>query len=477
MSQSVVLSQRTRWMSAACLLFLGVTSEHVAAQGSNDDPAVVGAVDALLRGEPSAADEAWRLSPRQLDLVAQLLMEDWRRFPHEGYRRTAGAEGVGGLWALHSLTRGRPPLPGGAPEALVLEMQRFVLAPKPDYSTGEVLPAGQITTRNMLLEIASAADGPGRAVARFDDMHPTAAAIYASRVAADSWPASWSGKVPSVDWTEADRTAVLAATARMGVALIEDHGREGILYQGYGWEMAPSLLLFAQMDTSQLSEEAVAVVADGLVSISDAMIDAGMDAPPLTSLVAIRGMLGLQRVDGEHNLAGVERQLAALAAVEDASLDAVRLGRIVRLLDGAARNLARLDGAIREQRSRRALPDGTPQPDGPTGVDGVCDALAALVLRIHAIPPSHAAWSEENRCLWIEAVDRDRGGEHEAKCASIAAAWATARAGIDAEWREACTKRAEVDAAERETRRAARQARREAWEARLREGAEKPKDS
>ena len=99
------------------------------------------------------------------------------------------------------------------------------------------------------------------------------------------------------------------------------------------------------------------------------------------------------------------------------------------------------------------------------------------MLRIHAIPPSHAAWSEENRCLWIEAVDRDRGGEHEAKCASIAAAWATARAGIDAEWREACTKRAEVDAAERETRRAARQARREAWEARLREGAEKPKDS
>jgi len=72
----------------------------------------------------------------------------------------------------------------------------------------------------------------------------------------------------------------------------------------------------------------------------------------------------------------------------------------------------------------------------------------------------------------------DASRQPRAICLScIGPSMATAIAGIDAEWRVACTKRAEIDAAERETRRAARQARREAWEARLREGAEKPKDS
>jgi hypothetical protein len=61
----------------------------------------------------------------------------------------------------------------------------------------------------------------------------------------------------------------------------------------------------------------------------------------------------------------------------------------------------------------------------------------------------------------------DASRQPRAICLScIGPSMATAIAGIDAEWRVACTKRAETDAAERE-----------AWEARLREGAAKPKDS
>ena len=321
------------------------------------------------------------------------------------------------------------------------------------------------------------ADGPGRMEERLSTLAPLPALVYAGSM----FPAARMAMKEGVQgWTEADAMKVLDQVTDEVIWFLSEPDAAQVLRSLPEVETIASVIMVVAMK-SDVPEEQRFAAARCFAEIADAYStlaarEAGI--PPRrfegAVVVSLAVLSGYEWEDGMNVLPepkSVEASIHRLAEFDGERLSERTLGAIVTLLDSASRQLG-VFAAKRERYAARKI-----GAEKEPGVDGVCDALAALVLRIHAIPPSHAAWSEENRCLWIEAVDRDRGGEHEAKCASIAAAWATARAGIDAEWREACTKRAEVDAAERETRRAARQERREAWEARLREGAEKPKDS
>ena len=83
MHRYLVSSPRSRRSLAAALaLVVGFTLCTPALQASHDDPAVTRAVAALLRGEKDAVEEAWRLPPHQIDLVATRLVERWKRDPH-----------------------------------------------------------------------------------------------------------------------------------------------------------------------------------------------------------------------------------------------------------------------------------------------------------------------------------------------------------------------------------------------------------
>ena len=459
---------------AAGAIALVVAASLFAAPPVQDPAEVSRAVDALLRSESGAADKAWALPPEQLDLVARRLVEHWKRYPYGQLGLgEAGARSADGLAAMQGLMKGRPPLPNGAPEVLVEELQHALVTPKPGVDAGALAGVRYTFVRESLMEATLAADGLGRAVGRFDDMHPMAAAIYGAEIASKAWPPVWAQEnQPSTHWSEEDRLAALQAMAQFGVALIEDCGAEGILFKEFGWELTPSMLLWIQVQEGKLTEEARVIAADGYLAVADAQMRVGVGDPSAAAIVAIQGLLGMPgpaNLQIMLDLSRFERPLTALAGFHDASLDPTRLGRMVRLVDGACRYLAPLDAAVRRSRSVVLQPDGSPYPDGPTGVDKICDALSLLVLRIHAIPPSHAAWTEENRCLWLEAVDRDRSGERDAKCDSIAKAWTTAREGISAEWREQCKTKSERDAAGRDAKRAERKARREAWELKMKE--------
>lgn len=472
------LSRRS--LAAALALVVGFTLCTPALQASHDDPAVTRAVAALLRGEKDAVEEAWRLPPHQIDLVATRLVERWKRDPH-GIALQRGGDvqelAVGGpLFALRALTQDRPPLPGGAPKILVDEVSRLVLQPPDAHASrwviGDYHEQMELLGRSLIM-----ADGPGRMEERLSTLAPLPALVYAGSM----FPAARMAMKEGVQgWTEADAMKVLDQVTDEVIWFLSEPDAAQVLRSLPEVETIASVIMVVAMK-SDVPEEQRFAAARCFAEIADAYStlaarEAGI--PPRrfegAVVVSLAVLSGYEWEDGMNVLPepkSVEASIHRLAEFDGERLSERTLGAIVTLLDSASRQLG-VFAAKRERYAARKI-----GAEKEPGVDGVCDALAALVLRIHAIPPSHAAWSEENRCLWIEAVDRDRGGEHEAKCASIAAAWATARAGIDAEWREACTKRAEVDAAERETRRAARQERREAWEARLREGAEKPKDS
>ena len=473
-------SPRSRRSLAAALgLVVGFTLCTPALPASDDDPAVTRAVAALLRGEKDAVEEAWRLPPHQIDLVATRLVERWKRDPH-GIALQRGADmqerAVGGpLFALRALTQDRPPLPGGAPKILVDEVSRLVLQPPDAHASRWVIGRYQEQSK-LMLEIACVADGPGRMEERLSTLAPLPALAYAGGMMQTARVAMEEGVR---GWTKADAMKVLDRVSDEAIWFLSEPDAAQVLRTQPVIEGITGMIGLVAMK-SDVPEEQRFAAARCFAEITDAystLVPRDAGTPPRFEgavVISLAVLSGYEWEDGRIFLPepkSVEASIHRLAEFDGERLSERTLGAIVTLLDSASRQLG-VFAAMREQYAARKI-----GAEKEPGVDGVCDALAALVLRIHAIPPSHAAWSEENRCLWIEAVDRDRGGEHEAKCAAIAAAWATARAGIDAEWREACTKRAETDAAERETRRADRQARREAWEARLREGAAKPKDS
>ncbi|MFN5497004.1 MAG: hypothetical protein ACK5C3_10585, partial [bacterium] len=64
--------------AAGAIAFV-VAASLFAAPPVQDPVEVSRAVDALLRSESGAADKAWALPPEQLDLVAQRLVEHWKR--------------------------------------------------------------------------------------------------------------------------------------------------------------------------------------------------------------------------------------------------------------------------------------------------------------------------------------------------------------------------------------------------------------
>jgi hypothetical protein len=327
-----------------------------------------------------------------------------------------------------------------------------------------------------MLEIACVADGPGRMEERLSSLAPLPALAYAGGMMQTARVAMEEGVR---GWTKADAMKVLDRVSDEAIWFLSEPDAAQVLRTQPVIEGITGMIGLVAMK-SDVPEEQRFAAARCFAEITDAystLVPRDAGTPPRFEgavVISLAVLSGYEWESGRIFLPepkSVEASIHRLAEFDGERLSERTLGAIVTLLDSASRQLG-VFAAMREQYAARKI-----GAEKEPGVDGVCDALAALVRRIHAIPPSHAAWSEENRCLWIEAVDRDRGGEHEAKCAAIAAAWATARAGIDPEWRVACTKRAESDAAERETRRADRQARREAWEARLHEGAEKPKDS
>lgn len=456
---------------AACAIAFVVAASAFAAPPVQDPVEVSRAVDALLRSESGAADKAWALPPEQLDLVARRLVEHWKRDPY-ALDRQSGAEPnlqvVDGLRAMRELTSGRPPLPSGAPEVLVEELSRLVCQPPAADSPQRTIGRYREESR-LLLESACAADGPAKVTERLGSLPPSVSLAYATGMAATARQALEAG-LPG--WTEEDGLTTLERVTQEAVAFLSDPDSVALLRSqpvmdgiflaisglATGTDVPEVQRLAAARSYSELADAYAAIAARG------DSVPRRFSAP---EVIALAGLSGYGRKGAEIFMPepqAVADAIHRLAGFRDESLSDHTLGSMVTLLDLASHRLGGF-AKLREQMAQQ-----TGQPGQGTGVDKICDALSLLVLRIHAVPPSHAAWTEENRCLWLEAVDRDRSGERDAKCDSIAKAWTTAREDISAEWREQCKTKSERDAAGREAKRAGRKARREAWELKMKEG-------
>lgn len=460
-------TQLQQWVVGAFAVLLVSPAAPGAPQ---DSVAVARVVDALLRSETSAADKAWALPPEQLDLVARRLVEHWKRDPSALDRASGTEPGVpltDGLLAMRELTKGRPPLPGGAPAVLVDELSRLVYQPPAADSPQRTI--GRYREEStLLLELACAADGPARVTERLGSLPPSVSLAYATGMAAMARRALDTG-LPG--WTQEDGLATLERVADEAVVFLSEPESMALLRSQPA--MDGIFLAISDLATgADVPEEQRLAASRCYAEIADAYaaIAARGDAVPrrfaASEVIALAALSGYKRRGAEIFMPDpgmVADSIRRLGGFRDESLSDRTLGVIVTLLDQASRRL----GNFAELSENMARQGGDARFGG--GVDQICDALSLLVLRIHAIPPSHAAWTEENRCLWLEAVDRDRSGERDAKCDAILQAWAAARAGIPAEWREQCKTKSERDAAGRETKRAERKARREAWELKMKE--------
>ena len=329
------------------VLIVGFRASSLIAAPPVQDPAEVSrAVDALLRSESGAADKAWALPPEQLDLVARRLVEHWKRDPYVLYRQRETEAGVlrtDGLRAMRELTSGRPPLPGGAPEVLVGELSRLVCQPPAADSPQRTIGQYHDDSR-LMLQLACAADGPGRVAERLGSLPPSVSLAYATGMAATARQALEAG-LPG--WTEGDGPPTLERVTEEAVGFLSDPDSVALLRSqpvmdgiflaisglATGTDVPEDQRLAAARSYSELADAYAAIAARG------DSVPQRFSAP---EVIALAGLSGYGRKGAEIFMPepqAVADAIHRLAGFRDESLSDHTLGSIVTLLDLASRRL------------------------------------------------------------------------------------------------------------------------------------------
>lgn len=405
--------------------------------------------EVFARGESAAAQAVMSMNADEITALAQALSEG--AFSGSLVPESAHAARRG----LHFLIANRNPLPNGAP-AGVFDVIETSLRSVPDEPRATALARHRLASE--YARLAARADGPTRVKARLAQLGASVGDAYASSVlesvlrslrparTVDAPLDADAAHTARDDWDVPQLIEVLEAVADREIRSFAT--RDASAFPASPNDRLQSITgAFALVALEGNADHGLRIAAaDSLVRLREAQISwgarLGLDGRVFAQFNAATPVLAAlsgsaSRSDLFAGSAEFCDGIQRLLAVRDESIRVDLIARLIRVMDWLPNEL---------------IPPGNqwPRPLVASELDAlksIFDTLAALVTRVASLPTDHAAWSAENRCLWIATVDGDRSTLADGLCDSLKRAWIDSRTLIPAAWREECTKAAQEKAA------------------------------
>ena len=403
-------------------------------------PRVREAVETLMSQRVFDVPSVKLLSPSETREVVAILLENGVGNERSGVE--ANQNWIRGIWVFQ---RAGGILPASA-VAVVVERLNEAARPLENLP-----PSAEASIRSdhkkhaeMLVTIVLKADGAKNVESRLHTLPVEAASVY-SALAAEEVRRAFAepGTMYATDWSKSEAVSVLGVVQEFVKQEFESAKKEPlskdrmqtaceIMNRCAGMAMAPEFGAAARELGAWAYVELDRAMGEMIKAAKWTEPPPGWTVPISPMIVSIAGLTGLPfNRPNQATYEAFGRALTALSAVGADALDGERLSRIIVLLDEIATSIDLI--------AKMANP---PQRVGePVSVQPICDGCTQLVARIAAIHVDDPAWTTENRCCWIAAVDRDRPVSPTEVCASIRAEWINAKAALPDAWREECAQR------------------------------------
>ena len=396
--------------------------------------------DALMSQDSVDVPSVKLLSPTQIREVVDILVEQAFGLNND----TTGTYWLG-FRGINNFQRAGGILPASAVDVVV---ERLNEAARPLENLPSSAEASIRSDHKMhavrLAVMVLKADGAKNVESRLHTLPVEAASVY-SALAAEEVRRAFAepGTMYATDWSKSEAVSVLGVVQEFVKQEFESAKKEPlskdrmqtaceIMNRCAGMAMAPEFGAAARELGAWAYVELDRAMGEMIKAAKWTEPPPGWTVPISPMIVSIAGLTGLPfNRPNQATYEAFGRALTALSAVGADALDGERLSRIIVLLDEIATSIDLI--------AKMANP---PQRVGePVSVQPICDGCTQLVARIAAIHVDDPAWTTENRCSWIAAVDRDRPVSPTEVCASIRAEWINAKAALPDAWREECAQR------------------------------------